>query len=111
MAAVWGAGGGGFNSCVISPFKFHKQLNILCAFFRAFLLSRGEDNEDRRRDKVAAAAAAVGGSRSFFWRLVRLLERGPPHIRRRGEHLGRGEGGVSSSSAPPNNYGFIVIML
>lgn len=31
----------GFNSCVISPFKFHKQLNILCAFC-AFLLSRGE---------------------------------------------------------------------
>ena len=32
---------GGFNSCVISPFKFHKQLNILCAFC-AFLLWRGE---------------------------------------------------------------------
>lgn len=38
----WGGGVvGGFNSCVISPFKFHKQLNILCAFC-AFLLSRGE---------------------------------------------------------------------
>lgn len=47
---------GGFNSCVISPFKFHKQLNILCAFC-AFLLSRGETMEitrvEREREREA----------------------------------------------------------
>lgn len=41
---------GGFNSCVISPFKFHKQLNILCAFC-AFLLSRGETMKIMRKER------------------------------------------------------------
>lgn len=55
--AMGGGGCGGLNSCVISPFKFHKQLHILCAFLCIRTVTWGGvgggegGSEDRRRDK------------------------------------------------------------
>lgn len=95
-----GGGGGGFNSCVISPFKFHKQLNILCAFC-AFLLSRGktmkigrETSGEREREK------------KFLLEISAIAHAWPSYTAAQGAlRVG------ASSSTPPNNYGFIVIML
>lgn len=50
------------SSCVISPFKFHKQLNILRAFVRFFVA-----HSHTHEKTVRAKRGAVNGEKKSFF--------------------------------------------
>lgn len=62
------------SSCVISPFKFHKQLNILRAFVHFFVAH----SHTRKKQCEQKEGAVNGGARrkeKFLWRLACVLLR------------------------------------
>lgn len=97
-----GGGVGGFNSCVISPFKFHKQLHFLCAIFFFRSVMRGKQRRSaesrarrgrRREQKFLLEISAT----ALAWPFI-CVARGALRV-------------GASASTSPNNYAFIVIML